>query len=147
MRDLLDDRLEERRRFIRLAGVGTVIAALGGWYVFADDERTAAARNQRLPDGRARLPPGQKLIERLKPMGGSQGDPSKSAYRLRVYGAVDAPFELDFAQLLGLPQVALPLDVHCVTGWSCFDAPWQGVQIAELAALAKVRTEARHVIF
>jgi DMSO/TMAO reductase YedYZ molybdopterin-dependent catalytic subunit len=146
MRDLLEDRLEERRRFIRLAGVGTVIAALGAWYVFADDERTKAARNERLSDGRPRLPPGQKLIERLKPMGGSQGDPSKSAYRLRVYGAVDEPFELDFAQLLELPQVDLDLDVHCVTGWSCFDAAWTGVRISDLAALAKPTPQARHVI-
>lgn len=146
MRDPLEDRIEERRRFIRLAGVGTVFAALGGWYVFADDERTAAARNEFLPDGRPRLPPGQKLIERLKPMGGSQGDARKSAFRLSVYGAVDAPLEIDFTQLLELPQVDLSLDVHCVTGWSCFDAPWRGVQIAELAKLAKVRPEARHVI-
>jgi DMSO/TMAO reductase YedYZ molybdopterin-dependent catalytic subunit len=147
MRDLLDQRLEDRRRFIRLAGVGTVIAALGGWYVFADDERTAAARNQRLPDGRQRLPPGQKLIERIKPMGGSQGDGRKSAFRLRVHGAVETPFELEFAQLLELPQVELALDVHCVTSWSCFDVPWQGVRIAELAALAKPLASARHVIF
>jgi DMSO/TMAO reductase YedYZ molybdopterin-dependent catalytic subunit len=147
MHDLLEDRLQERRRFIRLAGVGTVIAALGGWYVFADDERTAAARNQRLPDGRPRLPPGQKLLERLKPMGGAQGDVRKSAFRLRVHGDIEAPFELDFAQLLELPQVELPLDVHCVTGWSCFDALWRGVRIAELAALAKPRPEVRHVIF
>jgi DMSO/TMAO reductase YedYZ molybdopterin-dependent catalytic subunit len=146
MHDPEQQRLEERRRFIRLAGIGTVFAALGGWYVFADDERTKAARSEILPDGRPRLPPGQKLLERLKPMGGSQGDPSKSAFRLRVYGAVDAPFELDFVGLLEQPQVDLDLDVHCVTGWSCFDAPWTGVRIADLAALAKPRPAARHVI-
>jgi DMSO/TMAO reductase YedYZ molybdopterin-dependent catalytic subunit len=147
LRDMQDGRLEERRRFIRLAGIGTVMAALGGWYVFADDARTKAARNERLPDGRPRLPPGQKLIERLKPMGGSAGEGRKSTFRLRVHGAVEAPFEIDFAQLLELPQVELALDVHCVTSWSCFDVQWQGVRIAELAALAKPRASARHVIF
>ena len=140
-------RLEDRRRFIRLAGIGSVIAALGGWYVFADDAQTKAARAQKLPDGRPRLPPGQKVIDYLKPMGGSPGDASKSSYRLRVHGAVAAPFELDFAELLALPQQQLELDVHCVTGWSRLGARWEGVRIADLAARAKPRATARHVIF
>lgn len=140
-------RLEDRRRFLRLAGVGTVIAALGGWYVLADDEQTKAARAETLADGRPRLPPGQKVIDHLKPMGGWAGDASKSSFRLRVYGAVEAPFELDFGELLELPQVELALDVHCVTGWSRLGASWAGVRIAELAALARPRATARHVIF
>jgi DMSO/TMAO reductase YedYZ molybdopterin-dependent catalytic subunit len=140
-------RLEERRRFIRLAGVGTVIAALGGWYVLADDDQTRAARAESLPDGRPRLPPGQKVIDYLKPMGGSPGRANKSDFRLRVHGAVEAPFELDFAELLALPQTELALDVHCVTGWSRLGAVWAGVRIAELAARARLRPTARHVIF
>lgn len=140
-------RLEDRRRFIRLAGVGTVIAALGGWYVLADDQQTKAARAEKLADGRPRLPPGQKVIDHLKPMGGWAGSANKSSYRLRVHGAVETPFELDFAGLLALPQRELELDVHCVTGWSRLGASWGGVRIAELAAKAKPRATARHVIF
>ena len=140
-------RREDRRRFIRLAGAGTVVAALGGWYVLAEDEQTEAARSERLGDGRPRLPPGQKVINRLKPMGGAPGDASKSAFRLRVHGAVDAPFEIDFAELLALPQSELALDVHCVTGWSRLGASWAGVPIALLAERARVRPSARHVIF
>jgi DMSO/TMAO reductase YedYZ molybdopterin-dependent catalytic subunit len=145
--DQSPQRAEDRRRFLRLAGVGTVIAALGGWYVLADDEQTKAARAQKLPDGRPRLPPGQKVINHLKPMGGSPGSSSKSDFRLRVHGAVEAPFELDFAELLALPQHALELDVHCVTGWSRLGAAWEGVRIAELAERAKPRPTARYVIF
>lgn len=147
--EALDERarLEERRRFIRLAAIGSVITALGGWYVFADDEQTKAARNERLPDGRPRLPPGQRLIRSLKPMGGSQGDTSKSNFRLRVHGAVENPLTLDFAELLALEQVDQQSDVHCVTSWSLFGARWQGVRIAELAALAKPSPSAKHVIF
>ncbi|NVB43206.1 molybdopterin-dependent oxidoreductase [Pseudenhygromyxa sp. WMMC2535] len=140
-------RREDRRRFIRLAGAGTVIAALGAWYVIADDEKSAAARAERLPDGRARLPPGQKVIDYLEPMGGAAGSPNKSGYRLRVHGEVEAPFELDFGALLDMPQHSLALDVHCVTGWSRLGARWTGVSIAELAARARPRPEARHVIF
>ncbi len=145
---LLDDRrVEDRRRFIRLAGVGTAVAALGGWYVFADDEQTEAARAQALPDGRPRLPPGQKVINYLKPMGGAAGSANKSNYRLRVHGAVERPFTIDYAELLALPQAELELDVHCVTGWSRLGARWGGVKIAALADRARPLPTARHVIF
>lgn len=140
-------RVEDRRRFLRLAGAGTVVAALGGWYLLADDAKTKAARAQTLADGRSRLPPGQKVIEQLKPMGGRPGNPNKSDYRLRIHGAVDAPFEIDFAELLALPQRELALDVHCVTGWSRLGASWQGVRISDLANRAKLRGNARHVVF
>lgn len=139
-------RREDRRRFIKLAAAGTTITALGGYYFLAPDEQTKAARRERLADGRARLPPGQKVIEHLKPMGGSRGDVRKSAFRLKVHGAVDAPFELDFSELLSLPQAELDLDVHCVTGWSRLGARWQGVRLADLAARAQVRPTARYVI-
>jgi DMSO/TMAO reductase YedYZ molybdopterin-dependent catalytic subunit len=145
LRDTQD--LEDRRRFIRLAAIGSVVAVLGGWYVFADDAATKAVRNERLPDGRPRLPPGQRVITRLKPMGGAQGDPDKSSFRLKVHGEVEAPFEIDFAELLGCEQVEQQSDVHCVTGWSLLGARWQGVRIADLAARAKPKPTARHVIF
>ena len=140
-------RLEDRRRFLRLAGVGTVVAALGAWYLLADDEATEVARNERLPDGRPRLPPGQRVLDHLKPMGGWAGSSSKSSYRLRIHGAVERPFELGFDELLGLPQAEIEADVHCVTGWSRLGARWGGVEIAELAARAELRPSVRHVIF
>lgn len=140
-------RREDRRRFIRLAGAGTVVAALGAWYLLAEDEQTKAARAETLPDGRPRLPPGQKVINYLKPMGGRQGSPDKSDFRLKIHGAVDAPFELDFRELMAMPQRELELDVHCVTGWSRLGARWAGVPIAALAERAGVAPSARHVIF
>jgi DMSO/TMAO reductase YedYZ molybdopterin-dependent catalytic subunit len=45
-------------------------------------------------------------------MGGEAGDPSPSAFRLKVHVLVEKPLDLDFAALLALPQVTLPLDVH-----------------------------------
>ena len=138
---------EQRRQFIRLAAGGSVVAALGAFYTLASSEETKAARAERLADGRSRLPPGQKVIKYLKPMGGTRGDASKSAFRLRVHGAVEAPFELDFGELLGLEQTELSLDVHCVTGWSRLGALWQGVQIAQLAARARPLPSARYVVF
>ncbi|WP_437653268.1 molybdopterin-dependent oxidoreductase [Sorangium sp. So ce1182] len=136
----------ERRRFLKTALAGTVITALGGGtYVMAaaDDPRARAVR----PDGRLRLPPGQRIIAALKPMGGDPGDPSPTAFRLRVHGEVDNPLNLDFAALLALPQTDQVCDVHCVTGWSLLDGRWRGVQVAHLARLAKVRDTARYAIF
>ncbi len=80
-------------------------------------------------------------------MGGDPGDPSPSAYRLRVHGAVEAPFELSFAELLGLPQSEQALDVHCVTTWSVLGAKFKGVRVSDLAERAKVKNTARYVIF
>lgn len=139
------ERLESRRRFIQLAGAGTAVAVLGGLYVLSDD-LTRAARAETRPDGRPRLPPGQRVLTRLKPMGGEEGDPSPGAFRLKVHGLVDTPFELTFAELLTLPQVTIATDVHCVTGWSLLGAKWTGVRIAELAKKAGVKPNARHVI-
>jgi DMSO/TMAO reductase YedYZ molybdopterin-dependent catalytic subunit len=122
-----------------------VIAALGGTYVLAAELDPRA--KQLRPDGRRRLPPGQRIIDGLKPMGGDAGDPNPRNFRLRVHGEVERPLDLDFAGLLALPATELMCDVHCVTGWSALDVRWTGVSIAHLAKLAKVKDTARFVIF
>lgn len=154
MKGILDDRnlppelarSLERRHFLRFAAAGTVLTALGGGtWVLAQPEDPRG--KQKRPDGRARLPPGQRILDALKPMGGEPGDPSPSGFRLKVHGDVEAPFEVDFAGLLEMPQTDLTCDVHCVTGWSAFDVKWTGVQVAHLAKVAKLREGVRHVIF
>jgi DMSO/TMAO reductase YedYZ molybdopterin-dependent catalytic subunit len=138
----------QRRTFLRGLSLGTVVIALGGAaYVFADDEEERRARQEKRPDGRPRLPPNQYLLKRLRPMGGEEGDPSPGAFRLRVHGEVDNPFTLDFAELTAMPQTEQASDVHCVTKWTVLDAKWTGVKVADLAARAKVRSSAKHVIF
>jgi len=139
-------RLLERRRFIRLAASGTALAALGGYY-YLSDELTRIAHAQTLKDGRPRLPPGQRALKAWKPMGGEPGDPSLEHFRLRIGGEVEAPYTLTFSELLAMPQTALAVDVHCVTGWSVLGAKIKGVLLKDLAARAKVKPSARHVIF
>jgi DMSO/TMAO reductase YedYZ molybdopterin-dependent catalytic subunit len=138
-----------RRLFLRSAvAAGTAVVALGGTtYVCASEEEEKRARQTQRPDGRPRLPPGQHLLRRIRPMGGVEGDPSPSGWRLRVHGEVEQPFTIDLAELLGLTQVEQLCDVHCVTKWTVLDAKWTGVRLAELAARARVRPGARHVIF
>jgi DMSO/TMAO reductase YedYZ molybdopterin-dependent catalytic subunit len=139
-------RLIERRRFMRWAAAGTAVSVLGGWYALSDS-LTREARAQTRKDGRPRLPPGQRVLKALKPMGGEPGDPSLARFRLAVHGEVDAPFTLTFAELAAMPPTELALDVHCVTGWSVLGARFKGVSLKALAERAKVKASARHVIF
>lgn len=142
------DRSMARREFIRKAAAGTIIVALGGsLYQVACDDLTRKARAQKRPDGRSRLPPGQRVITQLKPMGGEPGDPRAKNFRLRVHGEVREPFEVSYDELLKLPQTEQECDVHCVTGWSVIGATFLGVKVADLAEKAKVKGKARHVIF
>ncbi|HVZ30970.1 MAG TPA: molybdopterin-dependent oxidoreductase [Polyangiaceae bacterium] len=143
----LDGRAElsSRRRFIREAAIGSTIVVLGGLYGFANSARGDAA--ERRPDGRPRLPPGQRLLTALKPMGGQPGSPLRKDFRLRLSGEVEQPQELDFEQMSKLGKSELSVDVHCVTGWSVLGARFAGVPIQALARLAKPKPSARHVIF
>lgn len=137
-----------RRDFIKKAAAGTVVVALGGGiYELVSDDLTRQARAETRADGKPRLPPGQRVIRELKPMGGRPGDPRAASFRLRVHGLVRKPLELTYEQLLALPQTEQASDVHCVTGWSVLGATFLGVRVAALADLAGVKSAARHVIF
>ena len=138
----------DRRRFIKGAAAGTALVALGGaLYRLAGDDLTRKARAETRGDGRPRLPPGQRVLEKLRNMGGDEGPGDVKSFRLRVHGAVKTPFELDYAGLLKLPQVEQAADVHCVTGWSCLGSLFKGVRVQALAEKAGVRGDVRHVIF
>lgn len=136
-----------RRDFIRKAASGTVIAAMGGGLYALSDHLTNEAKAQSRPDGRARVPPGQRVISALKPMGGQAGDPARSNVKIKIHGEVENPFEVDFRELLGMDAVDTRADVHCVTGWTMLDARWKGVRVKDLAEKAGLKRTARHVIF
>jgi DMSO/TMAO reductase YedYZ molybdopterin-dependent catalytic subunit len=139
---------ESRRRFLKQLATGATVVALGGLlYEIADDKLEREARAQKRPDGKPRLPPGQRLIRALRPMGGIPYEGTHAEWRLRIHGEVDRELTLDFEKLLALPQTEQLSDVHCVTAWSVLDAKWLGVRVAELAKLAGIRRTARHVIF
>ncbi len=136
-----------RRRFIATAAAGTVVAVLGGRYLLANDARTREARKQVRADGRPRLPAGQRVLSRLKPMGGRPGPTSRNSIQLRIHGEVERPMTLDFEALAGVGTLEQELDVHCVTGWSLLGARWKGVRLRDLAELVGITDRARHVIF
>ncbi len=136
-----------RRDFIRTAASGTIVAGLCGGLYAISDSLTREAKAMVRADGRPRLPPGQRVIESLKAMGGTPGDPAPSKFRLRVHGEVEKPFTLDFAELVAMDNTVLRADVHCVTGWSVLGAKWRGVKLKALAEKAGLTKDARHVIF
>jgi DMSO/TMAO reductase YedYZ molybdopterin-dependent catalytic subunit len=138
----------QRRDFLKQLLTGATVVGMGGLlYELADDNLEREARAQKRPDGRPRLPPGQHLIRALRPMGGTPYEGTHADWRLRIHGEVDREVTLTFDQLLQLPQTEQLSDVHCVTAWTVLDARWLGVRVAELAKLAGVRKNARHVIF
>lgn len=137
----------DRRELIRTAAAGTVIMGLGGaLYRLATDDMTKKAMADGRADGKKRIPPGQRLIEKLKPMGGEEGPGDVKSFSLRVHGLVKTELELDYKALLKLPQVEKVADVHCVTGWTVIDSTWKGVQISTLAEQAGMKDSARYVI-
>ena len=138
--------LLRRRRFVKQALAGSTIAVLGGVYYFSD-ARTRQALAQTRRDGRPRLPPGQRVIERLKPMGGEPGDARASHFQLHLSGELERPTTLTYADLMQLPQHTIEADVHCVTGWSVLGAQWKGVSLTDVAERFGLKSDARHVIF
>jgi DMSO/TMAO reductase YedYZ molybdopterin-dependent catalytic subunit len=141
-------RLLDRRRVIQMAAAGAVVVLGKGLLgLMAGDEETRKVAGETLPDGRKRLPPGQRLVKWLQPMGGAPGSPNPEDFRLRISGEVERPLELDYRKLLSMPQVAQTCDVHCVTTWTCLDVGWTGVSVARLAELAGVKETARYAIF
>jgi len=137
----------DRRQFIRSAAIGTAFTAVGGTLMrIAAEDLTRQARAEKRADGRERLPPGQRVLESLRAMGGEEGDGEVKNFRLVVHGLCKTPFEVDYAGLLRLPTVQKQADVHCVTGWSMLGGLWKGVQLSTLAEMAGMKSEARYVI-
>lgn len=98
----------------------------------------------RSPD---RLPPGQRLVKGWPVL--HEGEIPRfdpAAWRLRVWGEVEAPVELDWTSFLALPKVAVTRDFHCVTTWSRYDNLWEGVAVQAVLDLARPRVSATHAL-
>jgi DMSO/TMAO reductase YedYZ molybdopterin-dependent catalytic subunit len=100
------------------------------------------------PEIRKRIPPGQVLTEKFPVLhfGRTPEYPDLSAWDLRVFGEVEMPFSLRWAEVRALPARDVRLDIHCVTRWSKLDTDWQGVPISHLAEVAQLKPTARFVV-
>jgi DMSO/TMAO reductase YedYZ molybdopterin-dependent catalytic subunit len=94
-----------------------------------------------------RLPPGQYLTEKWPVLhAGTVPETDLSTWDLRVFGAVENPITLSWAELTALPSREITTDIHCVTRWSRFDASFKGVHWSELAKLVTPKPSARYVL-
>ncbi len=94
-----------------------------------------------------RLPPGQIATKKWPVLHYGQIpviDPAR--WRFRVFGAVEAPFELGWDDLAALPRQESLCDIHCVTRWSRFDNVFEGVPVQAILEPARVRPEAKFVL-
>ena len=109
--------------------------------------RQGASADEQGSAGADRLPPGQYLTKKwpvLSYESTPKFDPEK--YRFKVWGEVENPFELTWAELLALPRVQLTSDIHCVTIWSRYDNAWEGVSIREILQRARPTANASFVM-
>ena len=67
-------------------------------------------------------------------------------WRLQVTGAVERPLSLSLADLQGMPSRTQITRHDCVEGWSCI-AEWTGVQLSRVLAEARLKPEARFLVF
>jgi DMSO/TMAO reductase YedYZ molybdopterin-dependent catalytic subunit len=96
-----------------------------------------------------RVPPGQSLTTKWPVLHyGSVPtvDPTAAGWSLKVFGAVESPYELSWVDLMALPQTEVQCDMHCVTHWSRLDNLFAGVSTKLLIDRAKPRPDAKFVM-
>jgi DMSO/TMAO reductase YedYZ molybdopterin-dependent catalytic subunit len=103
-------------------------------------------RDDRKPDA-VRLPPGQILTRKWPVLHyGLVPRVDRSAWELRVSGAVEHPFTITWNELTALPRQETVCDIHCVTRWSRYDNVFEGISLAPILARAGLRPEVSHVL-
>ena len=95
-----------------------------------------------------RTPPGQYLTEEWPVLHyGSVPRINPESWRFRIFGLVEDEVILTLEQFKSLPRTTVRCDIHCVTQWSRLDNDFEGVLFRDVMRLAKVRPEARYVLF
>jgi DMSO/TMAO reductase YedYZ molybdopterin-dependent catalytic subunit len=94
------------------------------------------------------VPPGQIVTRRWPVLhaGSVPADLTPATWSLRLLGEVERTQSLSFAELLGLPQLDLTVDIHCVTSWTRLGMRWRGVPFRAVEAVARPRPEVRYVV-
>jgi DMSO/TMAO reductase YedYZ molybdopterin-dependent catalytic subunit len=67
-------------------------------------------------------------------------------FRLKLDGLVENPAEYSLAELRAMPSRTQITRHDCVEGWSCI-GKWKGVQLSHLLDAAKLKPEARYLVF
>lgn len=112
-----------------------------------------------MPDDRAkleekyknegRMPPGQVLTVKFPVLHyGPVPAFEENDWSFKVWGEVEKPFQLNWAEFNRLPKSKIFMDIHCVTRWSKFDTVWEGVRVKTLmeSGILKIKPSARYVV-
>ena len=74
-----------------------------------------------------RIPPGQLLTQRFPVLHyGPVPKFDEKSWLFRVWGEVEAPLKMSWAEFSSLPRSKVKMDLHCVTTWSKLDTEWRG---------------------
>jgi DMSO/TMAO reductase YedYZ molybdopterin-dependent catalytic subunit len=93
----------------------------------------------RPPEIAERLPPGQYLEQEFPVL--SAGPTPRVRTEDWSFTLKDGPkpvMKWDWAAFNALPQSKMTRDIHCVTKWSKFNTPWEGVLVDDIFAEAGI---------
>ena len=94
-----------------------------------------------------RIPPGQRLVRGWPVLHyGPIPRFDEPSWDLRVFGRVQNPYTLSYAELKALGPVTVEADMHCVTGWTTLDNEWEGIPFRVLAERARPEPDAGWVV-
>jgi DMSO/TMAO reductase YedYZ molybdopterin-dependent catalytic subunit len=108
-------------------------------------KRSAARQPAR--EAGERLPPGQVETKKWPVLHhGEIPRVDLAKWDFRVFGLIEKPLRLSWAEFDALPKSDTTSDIHCVTRWSRFGMRWRGVLVRDLMARVALRPEAAFVL-
>ena len=95
-----------------------------------------------------RIPPNQSRTKKWPVLDtGIHPKPlSPEEVTLELYGEVEAPLLLTWAELQALPRAQVAADMHCVTRWSRLGNLWEGVRTRDLLEQITLKPTAKYVM-
>lgn len=102
-----------------------------------------------MTDSESSLPPRQQLTEKFPVVGERQADRllTQDDWQLTLFDRGQNVLQLNFDQLLALPQTVQRWDIHCVTRWSRRGDEFTGVLFGDLLTAAGVSAPTEFVRF
>jgi len=97
---------------------------------------------------KSRIPPGQVLVKKWPRLDVNPPSASVSLkdWKIKIFGNVKNPIELNFEDLYGLGPVRLSSDLHCVTHWSLLDNAWEGVPLSRVLDHAGLKKDSKCIM-
>ncbi len=97
---------------------------------------------------KARVPPGQRDVERKFPVlhAGEVPVIDLERWRFRIFGRVKNEVIWTWDEFMSLPKVTVCADMHCVTTWTRLDNVWEGVAFKEMMKHTEILPDAKFIM-